>query len=301
MPDISVTITGAAIIGDAGTPDVQIGLAPNTRKLGPHGLVVAGYGAASIDAIASPIGAASIAEAGNPSLFADSVFNRQLGPLGLANKARNFSPRGTPDAFVQITGAYIELQAAFPDSSNAFIYVDGDDSPLGAGLVADNTAFMATASIGVDAGTVIVDISSPEVVSGAEITLGSGEVTAILGTGGAVSGGIVAGEAGTVSVNLGWSQNIIGAHALASASQPGVDTDSPVSVTVAGAESNALAGVVVGDAGFSLVVNLIGAEIVSGYGVVTVTAEIGTIRDPSVLLLGVTYDVVRLPNGPEVI
>jgi hypothetical protein len=239
--DQIISVTGAAIAGEAGTPDAQA----IERALSPLGLPVRDYGFKKATLASTVIGAQVNAEAGVVSAEGtEGGIRVEIGPLGLVNKPRQFSPKQTAQVNVSasISGAEIRGEFSEPDGSHTTIYADGKSGAAEAGLVTSSTAFLIGAAIAGEAGTVTAEPLSDVSITGAEISGDAGEVFGAPGISAPVSGAEISVDAGTVTPNVDVNVNVTGGQIQFLASEVGVDTPVDLSAIVTGAEISADAG-----------------------------------------------------------
>lgn len=268
--DSSISATGAAISADAGSVSADAGgipqLSPLTlairrygsfknkvsinRAYAPWGLSVRDYGTFRGKLqTTSVVGKSSNAEAGTVNVVTTTNRQVQLAPHGLVTYPRSFSKQVGQNPNVAITGAEIQGQQSHPDLSQPTVYIDGAAISADGGSVEFAQALLAGAASSVDAGTVTADPGVGANPAGAAIGVESGEVTGV-GSGGTnaaptVTAGTIAGNGGTASATNDSSFSVSGAEINAQASEPGIDTNADVSVTVYPATIGVNAGTVI--------------------------------------------------------
>lgn len=297
----SVTLTGAESAGEAGT---VTGSGSVIRfQHGPLGLTHKPYGDFTRSPSLNPTGAGSTAQAGSVSVTADSASNtRDLGPHGLSSFARQFSPKqfGLQNVNAPITGAQIDGEFNVPDSATAAIYVDGAAIAGEAGSADQKEAFLTTAAIAAQAGSVTSQVSISASVTGAESTVDEGNVFATDGVGSNISGAAIAGSAGTVTVTTDQLVSVTGAQIGVEAMNVGIDNDTQVDVVISSGVSLAQAGAVTGignDARCTVTGTATEAEIVAGGVIFTGTLVNAVLPDADTGPIGTIAQSRALIDG----
>ncbi len=247
----TASVSGAESAAEAGTSTSIVRVIP---QLSPLGLAIRPRVITSRLTDATPIGAASTAEAGVVlASGTTAAVISQFGPCGLTNRVRQFSPKqaGQQNASATPVGAYIQGQSADPDSSAPTTFIDGAAISGDAGLVTDSVAFVQNAVIAGQAGSVSTATDIDAVIVSAEIIAAHGDVAGIgnfsgLGT---PVGAEIGADAGAVVGTAGVNAAVQGGFINAQASEVGIDNDSQLSVTVTGLELTAQAGVIFDDFG----------------------------------------------------
>ena len=256
-------------------------------QLGPHGLSHKDYGAFRRDINVTPVGAQSNAESGivNAGVTGEQQ-TTQLGPHGLTNIVRQFSPKQAPnqDVSFEITGAEIQGQVNHPNSAHANIYIDEGAIAGDGGSVTSSDAFATGAESAAEAGTATIQIDAPTAITGAQMAAQDGDVNAGSGTFASIVGAESLGQAEAPTLQTDVNVSILTGVANAQGAEVGIDTDSPVSATVTGGEIGADAGTVI--AGPIVATNIIGAASQAGAG--TVGIEILNIN--AIVNLNATVD-----------